>query len=354
MQKEEFKMKFRQTTYGIKKCLLGFLIFLFFLFLFDRGLFYIIQSIENNYYKRKNFKKIFWQRKDFNKNFMKLPKNTYSTLIMGSSRTYRGIHPYYIHKRLKQNAFKIAKAKIGVKFNYYFYKEYKKYAGVPRVIIYGVDYFIFTKRSAENFLRFIGVEDIRKNNYKNGALLLLSNKEKIDTFFNNMLDTLNQVYTSNVDAHGSKEIQIIDPFTGYDGGKILNKHKPPRFNTFYYTHYPGEEGIYFTKLLKECEADGVQVILVLLPDYIGTYTSNFQEKAFKKDIQRLTRFYKKVFIYDYNDPKVFPLQNTGYFLDGGYGKTNSHLSRKGARLFNRMLVKDLKKHYRYLVRVAHN
>lgn len=354
MQKEEFKMKFRQTTYRIKKYVFRFIIFLLFLILFDHGLFYIIQSIEKNYYQRQNFKKIFWQRRDFNKNFMKLPKNTYNTLIMGSSRTYRGIHPYYIYKRLKQKAFKIAKAKISVKFNYYFYKEYKKYAGVPKVIIYGLDYFIFTKRSAENFLRFIGVEDIRKNNYKKGALLLLNNKEKIDTFFNNMLDTLNQIYTSDFNTPGSKKIQIIDPFIGYDGGRILNKHKPPRFNTFYYTPYPGEEGIYLTKLLKECEADGVQVILVFLPDYIGTSESNFQGKAFKKDIQRLAGVYKNVFIYDYNDPEVFPLRNPDYFLDGGYGKTNSHLSREGARIFNRMLVKDLKKHYRYVVRVAHN
>lgn len=345
MEKKEFKMKFRQTISGIKKYVLGFLIFLFFLILFDRGLFYIIQSIEENYYKRKNFKNVFWQRRDFNKNFIKLPKNTYNTLIMGSSRTYRGIHPYYIYKRLKQKAFKIAKAKIGVKFNYYFYKEYIKYAGVPKVIIYGVDYFIFKKKSAENFLRFIGVEDIRKNNYKNGALLLLNNKEKIDTFFNNMLDTLNRIYTSNSGPPGTKEIQIIDPFIGYDWGKTLDERKPPRFNTSYYVPYPGEEGVYFTKLLKEWEADGVQVILVFLPDYIGTYKSNFQEKAFKKDIQRLTRFYKNVFIYDYNRPNVFPLQNADYFLDGGYGKTNSHLSREGARIFNRMLVKDLKKHY---------
>jgi hypothetical protein len=189
------------------------------------------------------------------------------------------------------------------------------------------------------------VEDTRKNNYKNGVLLLLSNKEKIDAFFKNMLDTLNQIYTSNPGAPAGKEIQIIDPFIGYDGGKTLDERKPPRFNTSYYTPYPGEEGIYFTKLLKECEADGVQVILVFLPDYIGTYTSNFQGKAFKKDIQRLTRFCKNVFIYDYNHPQVFPLQNADYFLDGGYGKTNSHLSREGARIFNRMLVKDLKKHY---------
>jgi hypothetical protein len=337
-------MKDSQTVSGIKKFLLGFFTFSLFLFLFDRGLFYFFQAIERSYFAGKDFKKIFGQRKDFNKNFVKLPKGTYNTLIMGSSRTHRGIHPLYIHKRLKQKAFKIAKGKINAKFNYYFYKEYKEYAGVPKVIIYGVDYFIFSNKSAENFLGFLGINDNKEYNYKKGFVLLLSNKERIDTFFNNMLDTLNQSVTSNA-SDTKKRIQIIDPFIGYEKVEAFNKRKPPHFNTFGYLPYPGEEGIYFTKLLEEWEADNVQVILVFLPDYIGTYESNYQGEAFKKDIRQITRSYNNVFIYDYNRPEVFPLSNADYFLDGGYGKTNSHLSRRGARIFNRMLVKDLKKHY---------
>ncbi len=342
-------MKDSQTGSGIKKFLLGFFIFFLFLFIFDRGLFHIFRAIERGYFAGKDFKKIFGQRKDFNKNFVKLPKGTYTTLIMGSSRTHRGIHPLYIHERLKQKAFKIAKGKINVKFNYYFYKEYKKYAGVPKVIIYGVDYFIFNNKSAENFLGFLGINDSKEYNYKKGFLLLLSNKERIDTFFNNMLDTLNQSCTLNSGAinknKNKKKIQIIDPFIGYGKLEAFDERKPPRFNNFGYLPYPGEEGIYFTKLLKEWDADNVQVILVFLPDYIGTYESNYQGEAFKKEIRRLTKPYKNVFIYDYNRPEVFPLSDADYFLDGGYGKTSSHLSRRGARVFNRMLVKDLKKHY---------
>jgi len=340
-------MKDSQTAPGIKKYLVVFFIFFLFFFLFDRGLFHIFQSIERDYFYRKNFKKIFGQRKDFNKNFVKLPKGTYNTLIMGSSRTHHGIHPLYIHERLKQKAFKIAKGKLNVKFNYYFYKEYKKYAGVPKVIIYGVDYFIFVNKSAENFLGFLGIKENKEYNYKNGILLLLSNKEQIDTFFDNMLDTLNKSCTSNSGSIDKikKRIQIIDTFIGHRKLETFDERKPPRFNTFGYLPYPGEEGIYLTKLLEEWEADNVQVILVFLPDYIGTYESNYQGEAFKQNIRQITKPYKNVFIYDYNRPEVFPLSDANYFLDGGYGKTNSHLSRRGARRFNRMLVKDLKKHY---------
>lgn len=335
-------MKDTQTASEKKKYLLEFFIFFLFLLLFDRGLFYLVRTIERNYSKRKDFKKIFGQRKDFNKNFTQLPKDTYSTLIMGSSRTHRGIHPLYIYEWLNQKAFKIAKGKINVKFNYYFYKEYKKVAGVPKVIIYGVDYFIFNQKSAENFLQFLGIKNNKEYMYKNGFLLLLSNKERIDTFFNNTLDTLNKIYTTD---KNKKRIPIIDPFIGYEKLEAFDERKPPRFRTFGYVPYPGEEGIYFTKLLEEWEADNVQVILVFLPDYIGTYKSNHQGEAFKKEIRRLAKPYKNVSIYDYNQPEAFPLSDADYFLDGGYGKTNSHLSRRGARLFNRMLVKDLKKHY---------
>ena len=335
-------MKDTQAASRKKKHLVEFFIFFLFLLLVDRGLFHIIQAIERNYFKRKDFKKIFGQPRDFNKNFTQLPKDTYNTLIMGSSRTHRGIHPLYIYEWLNQKAFKIARGKINVKFNYYFYKEYKEAEGVPEVVIYGVDYFIFHQKSAENFLQFLGIKNNNEYIYKNGFLLLLSNKERIDTFFNNMLDTLNKIYFTD---KNKKKMPIIDPFIGYEKMEAFDERKPPHHRTFGYDPYPGEEGIYFTRLLEAWEADGVQVLLVFLPDYIGTYESNHQGETFKKEIHRLAKPYTNVSIYNYNRPEAFPLTNADYFLDGGYGKANSHLSRRGARVFNRMLVKDLKKHY---------
>lgn len=331
---------------GTKKFLLNAVVFVLLLFVFDRSLFYVIRAAEGKFFKRKDFKKIFAQRRDFNKQFVNLPKGTYNTLIFGSSRTHRGLHPHYIYKRLRQKAFKMAKGKIRIKFNYYFYKEYKKYAGAPRVVIYGLDYFMFKLESHPYFLQYVTGDSGGK--YSDGILLLPANKSRIDTLLDNALEQLNGEFSAQKARRVPEGVKIIDPFVGYGKQETFDVRKPDRFETFDYFGYPGVEGIYFTRLLDELEADGVQVILVYLPDYIGTYESNHQRGAFREDIRKITAGYKNITIYDYNSPETFPLSNADYFLDGGYGKTNSHLSRKGSREFNRKLTRDLKKHYKKL------
>jgi hypothetical protein len=326
---------------------LGSLLFVLLLFVFDRGLFYLAHSLEKNLYKKKDLRHIFFQKRDFNKKFLDLPKGTYNTLIMGSSRTHRGIHPFYIFKRLKQKAFKIAKAKIRLKFNYYFYKEYKKIAGVPEVVIYGLDYFMFKLESHPYFMQFVKDEPdsgSKEKNYANGLSLLINNKKKLDSLINSALEKWNTVFAPDSSKGGA--FNVIDPFTGYRQNKPIDTRRPGRFKRFQYEGYPGAEGVYFTKLLEEWQKDGVQVALVHLPDYMGSYESNHQLDTFKKEIRKLTAGYNNVSIYDYNHPQKFPLSTPGYFLDGGYGKTNSHLSLSGARVFHRRFLKELKKHYK--------
>jgi hypothetical protein len=300
--------------------------------------------MEQEHHKRKGLAKIFWKKRDFNKDFLKLPKGTYSTLIMGSSRTHRGIHPYYFHKRIKQNAFKVAKAKIRIKFNYLFYMDYKKIADIPKVLIYGLDYFMFHLESNEFFLDAVAGTPKTQSAQHFGPLLLLSNKKRIDKFVFDKLEEMNNSWFQS--SGREKKFRIIDPFIGYDKPGGTRWLKPITFKKFEYTPYPGKEGSYFTKLLEECKKDGVTVILVFLPDYIGTYLSNFEADKFRRDIMSISRSYTNVFIYDYNQPNKFDLSNQAYFLDGGYGKTNSHLSKSGARIFNRYLIRDIKKHYR--------
>lgn len=323
------------------------LVFVLSLFVFDRALFYLIRLEENAFYKKKDFASLFTRKRNFNRNVLKLPKGTYNTLIMGSSRTHRGIHPYYIHKRLGQNAFKIARGKTKPRFNYLFYNEYKKLAGTPKVVIYGLDYFIFKKESDPLFMQYIARDEERKP--AAGVSLLISNKNRIDGLLTNILETyaLNREKEVHPGLDRRKNIPVIDPFIGYGKSKQepINPRKPSRFKTFEYVPYPGEEGTWFIELLRELEKDRVTVALVILPEYIGTYESNFQREAFLKDIRELIEPFPNATLFDYNRPDKFRLSNTAYFLDGGYGKTNSHLSLKGARVFNRMLAKDLKKCY---------
>lgn len=327
-----------------RKYFLGFIMFIFFVITFDRGLFYLIRVLETSQTQKKEFNKIFYQKRDFNKNFLNIPPGTYNTLIMGSSRTRRGIHPFYLYQRLKQNAFKIARGKTGIKFNYYFYQEYKKYAGVPEVVIYGLDYFMFNAQSDAFLLSAVCPREQLEDRYASGPLLLLSNKIQTDSLITNMLEQWNE--RLKPDRPVSATLSVIDPFVGYGKTQSLDRRKPRQFVMFDYVKYPGREGVYFTKLLEQWEADGVRVVLVFLPDYIGTYESNYQVDLFKQEIGRLASSYQEVFLYDYSHPRVFPLSEASYFLDGAYGKTNSHLSLEGARELNRRLIRDVRRHYR--------
>jgi hypothetical protein len=317
-------------------------------FLFDRALFHSIRASEKTFYKKRDLASLFFRKREFNKHFVELPKGTYDIVIMGSSRTHRGVHPRHLYKHLGKKAFKIARGKAKPKFNYYFYKEYKKYAGIPELVIYGLDYFMF-KMDTDPFLMQFVTEPAGMK-YAGGVSLLLSNKKKIDDFLTNMLEKF--PFASGAKPPVGRKVRkknisslnlIIDPFVGYKKTEPFDLERPPRFKNFKYVPFPGVEGEWFLKLLEKLEEDGVSVALVFLPSYLGTYESNFQRDIFIEDIRRLIAPFRNVHILNYNRPEKFRLDNADYFLDGGYGKTNSHLSAEGARVFNRMLARGLKK-----------
>jgi hypothetical protein len=135
----------------------------------------------------------------------------------------------------------------------------------------------------------------------------------------------------------------------YTGVIFLNKgpvaKRPDTYIRQFFFRFPGKEGHYLEKLLEEMDRDNVAVILVGLPDYYGTYKTNFERRDFILDLKRWERKYKNVFFYNYNRSFKFPLKKKDYFLDGAYGLTNSHLSKIGAQVFNKMLIQDVKKHY---------
>jgi len=311
------------------------LLFAFFLFLFDRSLFFLIQS----------FQRVTLQRESFKKRFIRFPPGTYSTLIMGSSRAFRGIHPHYLYEELGEKAYKIARHAAGPKFNCQFYDQYKRFAGVPRVVIYGVDYFMFALHSPQWFLKYLDDAEADAETWRGGPLHLLSNKARIDSFISTWLNRLNQGFRADGPERRSTMAGEVDDFIGFPAGDPLPTRKPVTFRKIPYSPYPGREGTYFHRLLETLERDGVTTVLVILPDFIGTYETNFERERFLEDIRRLIRPFSHVVLLDYNRPDVFPLSRSRYFKDGGYGFGNSHLSREGGRLFNRLLIEDLKATY---------
>ncbi|MCP4153300.1 MAG: hypothetical protein GY757_36550 [bacterium] len=333
-----------------RRSLTGVLLILVALLLFDRGLFYLITHLEAGFYAKKGFEVNF-------KTFAK--EQNYDTLLFGTSRTYEGIHSSIIEKELNNKVLKESFQGKGPRYNYHFYQLFKKCVGKPKVVIYGVDYFIYTLNSDPRWMSrfdFYNLEQL-KIDYLTPSLLLLKHKKKIDNFYNNiMLRLKEELESGEVDEEKEKKnpldkelkhILDVQAHTGIEkhNQKVVAK-RFPRFRRQRYPHYPGKEGEYFAKLLELLDKDGVTVILVSLPDVFGSYKTNFQRKTFLLELKRKEAKYEKTHLINFNRPTRFPLRNLDYFIDGGFGISNSHLSRKGSKLFSEQLSKKITKYYK--------
>lgn len=87
------------------------------------------------------------------------------------------------------------------------------------------------------------------------------------------------------------------------------------------------------------------MVLVGLPDYFGSFKTNFERLYLLNHLKRLCEDYPNTVVHNYNRPRLFPLMESNLFLDGGWGMTNSHLSSEGAKLLCKKLADDIRGYY---------
>lgn len=312
-------------------------LFLFFLFAFDRLVFLGLRAAEEAYSRRtiaSSLQEKFAAVRD---------REQVQVLILGTSRAFEGIHPSLIRKRLGVRAFKEAFVGKGPKYNYYFYQEYKKHMPLPRAVIYGADYFLFNIKSESHWLQRFPKELVGPDRANPGLSRLLANKPRIDRFFQFLLDGLKEEAGGDSRYRLEGDPERMGTYCGIASPGTIDSARPPHFQRVTFPRPPGVEGRFFKRLLMQAERDGVKMLLVALPEYIGTYRTNSGQQNFDKTFRRMVRHFANVRFYDYNDPARFDLERAELFLDGGYGLTNSHLSRKGAEVLNELLIADLRR-----------
>jgi len=166
---------------------------------FDRAFYIVFKYVSTSFYNSTIENSV-------NSNVGEIEKNFYDTLIIGSSRTKQGIHPWYLKNHLELNAYKNASAGQYLKYNYHFYKIYKKKYKIPEYLIYGFDYFVFNKKSSRLKMNILlGKRKSRKlkltgdlnksilNPFKYPSLLI-NNKNSISTFIIDLIDTLSKYH----------------------------------------------------------------------------------------------------------------------------------------------------------------
>ncbi len=326
---------------GVKKATFQLLAFIFFLFLFDRLLFQGIRRGESYFYR--NFSSYSLQDK-----FAAIKdKDEYRVLILGTSRTFDGIHPCYIQSKFGVKSFKEAFVGKGPMYNYFFYQEYRKVMGIPKVVIYGLDYFLFNITSERHWMKRFPAEQVDSRYFQGGVSLLLANKPRIDEFSNTFLNNLTNDKAHDPNYSKERDSAQMESYLGVVSPGKIDPVEPPRFRKVRFFKFPGKEGAFFKMLLEQLRRDRVKVLLVSLPEYIGTYWTNHERDKFDRCFIKFQKEFRHVRFLQYNRPKKFDLANLSYFIDGGYGKTNSHLSSAGAEAFSQLLFRDL---YRYLRR----
>jgi hypothetical protein len=271
-------------------------------------------------------------------------------LVFGTSRARAAFSQDALAARLSKRIVKEAAAGRYPSFFYYYYRKYRRLEPRPKGIIYGLDYFVFEKRSQTAQLarldKSIQLDSLSPGGGTNRASPFLSRvswlfrrKPEIDGFLSELMH-LEQAAAAGETGDGPEE-----PRPASHPGrkrrraaeKVLGtmRTRPAEWTRRPYRPFPGVEGEFLERLLALTEAEGVPVFLVILPDYVGTNETNFEQDNYKSDIRGLAARHRNVHFLDFNRLDKFNLNNPDLFQDGGWGRSNCHLSGRGVRIISR-------------------
>jgi hypothetical protein len=243
-------------------------------------------------------------------------------------------------------AFKEASKGKGLRYHYEFYHLYKRLVGTPRLVIFGLDHFMFGMESEAQLMRRFGGSgpSAPPATALWPPLLMVANKPANERAVVRILERLQATAVAAMgDFDPDNNVDDMESYEGNPVSKVTDRAQPARFGTVAYARYPGIEGEYFTRLVQEWNDDGVVVVFVYPPDYIATQRTNVEHDQFIAHVRQLVHGCAKCVVLDYSDPVRFPLATPAYFWDGGYGNPNSHLSKMGVEQWNRVFLPDLKR-----------
>jgi hypothetical protein len=272
-------------------------------------------------------------------------KAAYQWLILGTSRTFEALHPAFIAQLTGVRAFKEASKGKGLRYQYEFYRLYRDVVGRPRLIIYGLDYFMFANPSDPGQLRRLGGSVGRPPTATAfwPPLMTVAHKAEDDQAILRILEHIQWRLASTAgEFDPDNNVRDMEAYTGRTDSRVVQGPAPAGFATAGYARYPGLEGEFFVKLLRAWQNDGVPAVFVYPPDYEATRQTNIEHGAFIAEIRRLTAGCATCAVLDYSAPATFPTSNAAFFWDGGYGNPNSHLSRAGAEAFARIFLPDVR------------
>lgn len=303
------------------------LCFLAALLFFDRLLFLFLRAAAYRYYERQSVADGVMH--------VVLQQEKPQGLIFGTSRAQRGISQKLLGQKLMLRIHNEARAGKYPAYNQLFFERMRADLGELRFVVYSVDYFMFDHRSSRK--KLARLRKIPKKEVLNpdGMIhyapvsfarfsLLWRLKPEIDEFFADLLG-----WDAEDEANAPRPVRRRRQRK--ERTERLQLHPPPHWETREYRRFPGIEGRHLVDLLRELSSRRIATFLVILPDYIGTNETNYEQEAFKQDVRDLAARFASVSVLDFNTPAQSSLDDPSQFADGGWGFANSHLSASGRR-----------------------
>ncbi len=230
--------------------------------LFDRGVFFLLRETAFGFYRSSQPKKDWYGQSSWFK------KNYFNTLIVGTSRTKEGIHPLYLYEQLGLRAYNAASPGRYARFNYLFYREFKRQNGKPKIVIYGIDYFLFSKTSSPGQLQQLrgeGKAAVKRIDHRQAAnkgsplfnrvSLLFRTKPHLDQYFADTVDYLSMALENRqnrdiLPAGISTYIGLYGTVKDQDNQPSPNRERPP------ISPFPVKRGIILTGCWRSCTKTG--------------------------------------------------------------------------------------------------
>lgn len=265
-------------------------------------------------------------------------------LVLGDSHTERVLNSKLLGNKIIQNFSDTGRY---LDLNNYIYKEYRDIFPAPEYIVLSTQLWMFKSNSYIGSVtslnnkkyreEFINKRFFNYSNYFNRLLHLKFNLVENGSFISEAMWRygLRLLKQKNHCISGQQDVFADGKNSNSIPNDLLDETRPydrEDYLTGEYSPYSSLNEInygYFKMLLDTFQKDGVKVILYETPEFIGSTKSISNKVHFYKDIEKITQGYSNISFVKHNDLGVDE-QDPSNFTDGGYGRINSHLSKKGA------------------------
>lgn len=263
-------------------------------------------------------------------------------IINGSSRAWVHVSPRILDSVLNTNVYNLGYNDLGMRSQYYKYKEYLVYNTPPKMIIQTLDVFTLKSRNylfdAAQYLPFFAHQNIRhcarqsisfsSTDFHLPLIRYFKYRKMAKLGFKEFFNPTNYPSTRYKGFQG-QDFTWQPVRVPQENSQVLHLEKVIKI--------ADAEVKLMEHFLEECRQQNIQVVLVYPPEFIDGQNHHKNRQEVMKIYQQLAQKYQ-VKLLDYSPDTISYQKDLFYNVQ--------HLNKKGAEIFSKKLAVDLHKLYK--------